>query len=159
MGIWSLTLILILFYLGLTANLEPLNLIASVVIALIIIGLLKPEKKSLNLKMVPQMTASLIRYIAWLMWDLVTSGIQVARLVIDPKLPIQPGIVAIPSRAKTELGEALSAHAISLTPGELVVEIGDDGILYTHCLDASHAAEYLEDAQKMRKDLLDKIFP
>jgi multicomponent Na+:H+ antiporter subunit E len=90
---------------------------------------------------------------------LVTSGIQVARLVIDPKLPIQPGIVAIPSRAKTELGEALSAHAISLTPGELVVEIGDDGILYTHCLDASHAAEYLEDAQKMRKDLLDKIFP
>ena len=159
MGIWSLTLILILFYLGLTANLEPRNLIASVVIALIIIGLLKPEKKSLNLKKVPQMTTSLIRYIAWLMWDLVTSGIQVARLVIDPKLPIQPGIVAIPSRAKTELGEALSAHAISLTPGELVVEIGDDGILYTHCLDASHAAEYLEDAQKMRKDLLDKIFP
>lgn len=158
MGFWSLLLILVLFYLGLTMNLEPLNLMASLVIALIIIFLLKPEAQSIKLRKLPQMFFALIRYIIWLMWDLITSGIQVARLVIDPKIPIQPGVVAIPSNAQTELGEALSAHAISLTPGELVIEIGEDGALYTHCLDATHAADYLADAQKMRKELLDKIF-
>ncbi len=159
MGFWSLLLILILFYLGLTMNFEPLNLIASLVIALIIIFLLKPNAQSIKLRKLPQMSFALVRYILWLIWDLITSGIQVARLVIDPKIPIHPGVVAIPSKAQTELGEALSAHAISLTPGELVIELGEDGFLYTHCLDATHAADYLADAQKMRKELLDQIFP
>ena len=159
MGFWSLLLILILFYLGLTMNLEPLNLIASLIIALIIIFLLKPNPQSIKFRQLPQMFFGLVRYVVWLIWDLITSGIQVARLVIDPKIPIQPGVVAIPSRAQTELGEALSAHAISLTPGELVIEIGEDGTLYTHCLDSTHAADYLADAQKMRKELLDQIFP
>lgn len=159
MGLWALFIILILFYLGLTANLEILNLIASVVIASIIVALLKPERESIEIKKLPQMFFSLIRYIAELIWDLITSGVQVARLLVNPDLPIKPGLLAIPSRAKTDLGEALSAHAISLTPGELVIEIGEDGTLYTHCLDVSHAAEYLEDAQIMRKELLDKIFP
>lgn len=158
MGFWSLMLIIILFYLGLTMNFEALNLIASLVIALIIIFLLKPNAQSIQLRKLPQMLFALVRYIIWLIWDLITSGIQVARLVIDPKIPIQPGVVAIPSRAQTELGEALSAHAISLTPGELVIEIGEDGTLYTHCLDATRAKDYLVDAQRMRKDLLDKIF-
>lgn len=159
MGFWSLLLILTLFYLGLTMNLEPLNLIASLVIALIIIFLLKPNPQSIKFRQLPQMFFALVRYIVWLIWDLITSGIQVAKLVIDPKIPIQPGVIAIPSGAQTELGEALSAHAISLTPGELVIEIGDDGVLYTHCLDASHAGDYLADAQRMRKELLDQIFP
>ena len=38
------------------------------------------------------------------------------------------------------MATALSAHAVSLTPGELVVEIDDEGVMYTHCLDASRAA-------------------
>ncbi len=159
MGAWGLFFILILFYLGLTSNLEPSNILASVLLAWIIIALLKPEKKPFNYKKAPQMLVSMVQYIVWLIRDLVTSGVQVARLVVNPKLPIQPGLIPIPSRTETELGEALSAHAISLTPGELVVEIGEDGTLYTHCLDVSRAAEYLEDAQKMRKELLDKIFP
>lgn len=158
MGVRGLFVLLVFFYLGLSSNFEPLNVITSVIIAMIIIALLNPEWKTINIQKIPQMTFSLIRYIIWLIWDLIISGIQVAKLLVDPRLPIQPGLVSIPSRAKTDLGEALSAHAISLTPGELVVEIGEDGTLYTHCLDVSHAAEYLEDAQKMRKELLDKIF-
>jgi multisubunit Na+/H+ antiporter MnhE subunit len=159
MGIWSLALLTILFYLGLTGNFEPPNLIASILIALIIIGLLKPEKRPLNLKQVPQMTFALIRYIARLIWDLIKGGIQVSCLILNPKLPIRSGFLMIPSKTETDLGQALSAHAISLAPGELVVEIGTDGTFYTHCLDATRAAEYLDDAQRVRKELLEKIFP
>ncbi len=157
MNSWGLIIILILFYLGLTSNLEPINVLVGVMLALLIVRLLRPELRPIQIRNIPQMFFSLLKYIVWLIWDVITSGIQVARLVIDPKLPIHPGILAIPSGAKSNIGEALSAHALSLTPGELVVEIGEDGTLYTHCLETSKSVQYLEDAQRMRTELLDKI--
>jgi multicomponent Na+:H+ antiporter subunit E len=77
---------------------------------------------------------------------------------LNPKLPIRPGIIAIDSGCSSELGAALSAHALSITPGELVIGIDDEGVMYTHCLDATHSAEYTAQAQAMRRDLLSKIF-
>ena len=55
------------------------------------------------------------------------------------------------------LATALSAHALSIAPGELVVEIDADGVMYTHVLDVTHSSEYQEQAQQMRNDLLSKI--
>jgi len=99
------------------------------------------------------------RYVLTLGYDMVVSGVQVARIVLSPSLPIRPGIVAIPAETNTDLGIALSAHAVSLTPGELVVEIDDDHMMYTHCLDATHAETYIKDAHDLRIELLNEIFP
>jgi multicomponent Na+:H+ antiporter subunit E len=65
----------------------------------------------------------------------------------------------IPSGCDSELATALSAHAITLAPGEMVVEIGEGGIMYTHTLDVTQAAEYVAEAQQLRRELLRKIFP
>jgi multicomponent Na+:H+ antiporter subunit E len=56
------------------------------------------------------------------------------------------------------MGTALSAHAITLAPGEMVVEMDEKGVMYTSCLDTTNSEKYIEDAQKIRKDLLQKIF-
>jgi hypothetical protein len=40
----------------------------------------------------------------------------------------------------------------------MVVEIGKDGTMYAHALDATRAAEYVEEAQELRRGLLRKIF-
>jgi multicomponent Na+:H+ antiporter subunit E len=56
------------------------------------------------------------------------------------------------------MGTALSAHAITLAPGEMVVEIDERGVMYTSCLDKTNSEKYTEDAQRMRKNLLQKIF-
>ena len=100
----------------------------------------------------------MLRYVLVLVYDLIVSGIQVARIVLNPSLPIKPGIVAIHSTCWSEDATALNAHAITLTPGELVVEMSEDGTMYTHCLDASKSEEVLEQAQTMRVELLEKIF-
>jgi hypothetical protein len=39
-----------------------------------------------------------------------------------------------------------------------VVEIDDEHVMYTHCLDATHAETYINEAQEMRRELLSKIF-
>jgi multicomponent Na+:H+ antiporter subunit E len=107
----------------------------------------------------PWALLALGRYLYIVVLDVVKGGLVTARLVLDPALPIKPGIIAIPSGCDSELATALSAHAITLAPGEMVVEIGEDGVMYTHVLDATQAAGYVAEAQYLRRELLRKIFP
>jgi hypothetical protein len=41
----------------------------------------------------------------------------------------------------------------------MVIEIGEGGVMYTHALDATQATEYVAEAQRLRLELLRKIFP
>jgi multisubunit Na+/H+ antiporter MnhE subunit len=52
---------------------------------------------------------------------------------------------------------ALSANYISLTPGELVVAVRDDHMMYVHCLDVDASAAVMEAAQAKRLGLLRRI--
>ncbi|MFN2164949.1 MAG: Na+/H+ antiporter subunit E [Anaerolineae bacterium] len=151
-GLW-------LVYLALTANLELSNLILGLLIAAGLTRLLRPPRGSFELRRLPVALLALGRYLFVVAWDAIKSGLVTARLVLDPALPVKPGIVAIPSGCDSELATALSAHAITLAPGEMVVEIGEGGVMYTHTLDATQAADYVAEAQSLRSDLLRKIFP
>ena len=150
-------LFLTLIYLLLTSNLEWLNIIAGVVIATGITLLLRPQIKPVSWHRVPRAILAMIQYLGILIYDIFKGGIMVARSVWSRNLKIQPSIIAIPSGCESELSTALSAHAISIAPGELVVEIDTDGVMYTHVLDVTHSAEYQEQAQNMRSELLSKI--
>lgn len=147
-----------LIYLAVTANVEPANIVVGLVAGVIIALIIRPVSQPLSLRNLPSSLFNLAKYSIWLAIDIVRNGIRVARIVLDPKLPIRPGIIAIPSGMKSELGTALSAHAITVTPGEQVIEIGDDGTMYTHCLDAVSSAEGADEAQRTRKAMLEKIF-
>jgi len=150
--------ILLVIYLALTGNLQLSNIVLGLLVATVAALLLRPRPGRIDARRLPAALWASVRYVAILATDVVRSGIGVARIVLDPKLPIQPGIVAIHSGCTSELATALSAHALSITPGELVIGIDDKGVLYTHCLDATHAAQYAAEAQAMRRDLLSRIF-
>ncbi len=150
-------LLLTAVYLALTANLQLSNIIAGLLLSILVLILLRPAPRALNWRLLPATTWALVRYIFVLAYDLLISGIQVARIVLTPSLPIQQGNIAIPTDCESETALALSAHAITLTPGEMVVEMSDDGTMYTHVLDASHAAETMTDAQRMREEMLQNI--
>ena len=151
-GLWSL-------YLALTANLELSNVALGLVIAVGLTLLLRPPRGTFELRRLPGALVALVRYLFVVCVDAIKSGLVAARLVLDPALPVKPGIIAIPSDCDSELATALSAHAITLAPGEMVVEIGKDGTMYAHALDATRAVEYVEEAQELRRALLRKIFP
>jgi len=56
--------------------------------------------------------------------------------VLNPKLPIKPGIVRIRTKLKSRLGRIILANSITLTPGTLTVETRDD-TFYIHWIDVS----------------------
>ena len=146
-------------YLALTSNLALNNIVLGVVVSALIMLILRPPTRSVRWQQSPQAVLAAIRYGFVLIYDLVISGVQVARLVLDPNLPLQQGNIAIPTECESETARALSAHAITVTPGEMVVEMDRQGTMYTHVLDASHAEEDIAEAQAMRDEMLAKIAP
>jgi len=75
-----------------------------------------------------------IWYLFVFLTELVKSNLDVARRVLTPSLPINPGIIKTKTVLKSKMGRMILANSITLTPGTLTVDIEDD-ILYIHCID------------------------
>jgi len=70
-----------------------------------------------------------LAYAPWLFWEIVKANVAVARLILDPALPIAPRVVRVPTLQKTPLGQTIFANSITLTPGTLSLEVGGGSIL------------------------------
>ncbi|MFA5114836.1 MAG: Na+/H+ antiporter subunit E [Candidatus Omnitrophota bacterium] len=69
-------------------------------------------------------------------WECLKANVDVAMRVINPRLPINPGIVKVRTALKTETALTLLANFITLTPGTLSVDIDNEsGHLYIHWID------------------------
>jgi multicomponent Na+:H+ antiporter subunit E len=64
-----------------------------------------------------------------LVFNIAKSNIEVAKIVLSKKMPIDPGFVTIKNPLKKELNQALFANAITLTPGTLTVDMDKDKIV------------------------------
>ena len=69
--------------------------------------------------------------------DLLVANVDVAARVLSPRLHIHPGIVAVHIPTESDLETTLVGSSITLTPGELVMDIDQEKrIFYIHCIDA-----------------------
>jgi multicomponent Na+:H+ antiporter subunit E len=60
---------------------------------------------------------------------------------------MQPGVIALPLSARTEMEITLVANLISLTPGTLSLDVSDDRkVLYIHAM-------FLDDEEELRRNL------
>jgi multicomponent Na+:H+ antiporter subunit E len=67
--------------------------------------------------------------------ELVLANWDVIKIVLSPKMNIQPGIIAVPTVLKTDWEITLLASLISLTPGTLTMDFSEDSkILYIHSI-------------------------
>ncbi len=75
-------------------------------------------------------------YVPVFLWECLKANIDVALRVLNPRLPINPGIVKIKTTLKSDTGLTFLANSITLTPGTLCVDIdAEKGILYIHWID------------------------
>lgn len=92
-----------------------------------------------------------LRYLPRFLKALTLANLQVAWIVIRPRLAIRPGILALRTRHRSEVGVTLLANSITLTPGTLTMDVAPSGdVLYIHVLDIAHPDEARE---AIRRDL------
>lgn len=72
-------------------------------------------------------------YVLLLLKEIIIANIQVAIIVLNPKIIISPQTVTYRTNLKDPLLIAIFANSITLTPGTLTIEIKEDKILI-HCL-------------------------
>jgi len=150
-------IVLVFTYLALSANLQFSNLILGIVIAVGILSLLRFPRHPVKWYRLPLAFKALSILIGMLLYNVVRSGIQMSLLILHPKMPLKSVIVSIPAGCISEFGRAINAHAISLPPGELFVEIDENGTMYIHSLDVYLTEKQAGAAQKIQGDMLKRI--
>ncbi|MEU7585036.1 Na+/H+ antiporter subunit E [Micromonospora sp. NPDC049230] len=74
--------------------------------------------------------------------ELVSASLHVARIAVQPGYRPRGAIIAVRLRVPTDLNLALTAEAVSLVPGTLILEVDrDSGTLYLHVLDTHGPAD------------------
>jgi multicomponent Na+:H+ antiporter subunit E len=74
------------------------------------------------------------------MKELWKANMDVAKRALNPKLPVNPGIVKVPSKLSSEYGLALLANSITLTPGTITMDIAEQNgkvYYYIHWIDVA----------------------
>ncbi|WP_040424221.1 Na+/H+ antiporter subunit E [Agromyces subbeticus] len=86
-----------------------------------------------------------------MMWDVTIASLQVAVLAIDPRWKPMNSIIAVQLLTRSDLVTTLTAEAISVVPGTVVVDIDRErGLLYLHALGTRTQA----DIDRVRRDVL-----
>lgn len=83
--------------------------------------------------------------------ELVLANFEVLRLVLSPKLTIQPGIFRYETTLTSGWKISLLSMLITLTPGTLVVQVSQDNkTLYIHAL-------HMPDKEAIKQDIYDNF--
>ncbi len=70
-------------------------------------------------------------YFLWLLWQIIISGIHVAKILLSPSLPIKTSLVRFKVNYPNPHAKMILGNSITLTPGTLTVDInGDEFIVH-----------------------------
>jgi multicomponent Na+:H+ antiporter subunit E len=72
-------------------------------------------------------------YLPWLLKEIVISNIAVARVILDPRLPIRPRLLRVRASQRSDVAQVIYANSITLTPGTVTLDVRN-GELLVHAL-------------------------
>ncbi len=90
----------------------------------------------------PRAIAPMLLFFITLVFEIVKANISMARIVLDPKLPIEPSIVKFKTRLKSDTAKVTLANSITLTPGTITMDIIGD-TFYVHALTREAAEDVM----------------
>lgn len=102
----------------------------------------------------------MIKYAFILLTEIVKANIATAKLVLNPKIEVEPRIVTFKPDIRSGFLKAVLANSITLTPGTITINI-EDGEYTVHCLDMELATDigdsvFVKEIMKAQ-DMMDKI--
>ncbi|WP_455235026.1 Na+/H+ antiporter subunit E [Thiogranum longum] len=100
---------------------------------------------------------SALWYSLWLSREIVKSNIDVARRILDPRLPISPNMLEVKATQRTELGRVSYANSITLVPGTVSMNVEND-IITVHALTLEAAADLRRGEMDRRVREMERVF-
>ncbi len=157
--IYTWVILFILWY-AFTTSLEPAELITGGFVSLVVASFSYKVFTGSGLKIfMPHKLFFVAQYIFIFILALIKSNFDVARRVLSPSLPINPGIVEFNTKLTNDFAKMVLANSITLTPGTLTIDIVEN-TFYIHWIDVKSdnpEIAHTEIANNFEKLLL-KIF-
>lgn len=139
-----------------TAQPTPGNIVLGYIFSASVLMATGFRGENVKLRSAPRQLYNLVAYTVYLASEVLSAGVKVSRVILMPSLPIDPGISTVNTQdaSENELISAVSAHGITITPGELVVdfeETEEEGVMMiVHSLNLENSGQSLDDDQSMR---------
>lgn len=148
-----------IIWVGLTSQTTLENYVLGIVLGFGVLTFARFKPGKLRWSRLPSQLMATVTYMALMFRDIILSSIDVTRRVLSPTIPLKPGIVAVTTQdeERDPLICALSADIITLTPGELVMEVEDNYTMYVHTLDVDSTLASIEQMQARRLKLMKRI--
>jgi multicomponent Na+:H+ antiporter subunit E len=152
----ALIVAIYIFWLVISSSLVPVDLAVGLAIA-VVLGLWAErslwagEPPMLSLRRVP----ALMGYLVGLAGHIVMAATHVARIALDPRLPVEPTMFSHRVALRQPLARLLFAQSVTLMPGTATVEMQDDSLLI-HSLD-ERSAEHIRSGGLERR--IARVFP
>ena len=117
-----------------TTSLELAELVTGAVVALILSFLTyKVTDAGMGILM-PNKLFYFVQYFFVFMIALIKANIDVAKRVVAPSLPINPGIVEFETQLTNDFAKMVLANSITLTPGTVTIDVIENQF-YVHWID------------------------
>jgi multicomponent Na+:H+ antiporter subunit E len=137
------------FWLAITGSLRPYDLAVGLVLS-ILLGvwaarfLWPTDAPVLSLRQAWRFSL----YIPRLIVSIVVAAVQVAEVVLEPRMPIEPVMLHHRAVFDRDVSRVAFANSITLTPGTLTVDV-EDSTYVVHCI-AERFAEEIESGELER---------
>ncbi|MBB6448795.1 multicomponent Na+:H+ antiporter subunit E [Geomicrobium halophilum] len=89
---------------------------------------------------------AIVKLLCLFLKELVVANLQMIRIVLQPKLKVTPGIIAMPTYLDTDWEVTILSMCITLTPGTMTMDYSEDGrTLYIHSIHVEEKQEVIDD--------------
>ncbi len=127
-------LLLMLVWYAFTSSLAPAEIITGLIVTAIISAYNFTSFTHYGFRLFHPRRLLLILQFSWVFTiALIKANFQVAKIVLSPSLPVNPGIVKFKTSLKSDFAKMVLANTITLTPGTLTVDLVEDEF-YIHWL-------------------------
>jgi multicomponent Na+:H+ antiporter subunit E len=142
----SVFLACLAFWVVLSGHFTALNLVLALLSSAAVTFLNRDiEAVSRLLRVAP----AFLGYLPWLLKEIVVANLQVARVVLDPALPIDPVVVRFKAPLSQDLALMTLGNSITLTPGTITLDV-EDREFVVHALTTRAGADLVEGSMAQR---------
>ena len=149
MKYFILASVLVLFWMLLSGHTSTLLLSLGLASVVLVTWLVSRMDRNDNAPVRMLFSMKFISYLGWLTWQVIITNIDVAKRIWNPSLPIKPASRKIKVKIKDPLIKTIYANSITLTPGTVTTEVGEDYFI-VHALN-SEGLDELEEGDLERR--------
>lgn len=122
--------VLAAFWIALSGKLDALHLSLGAASVLLVMIMTRrkghPGRSSAAVSDQCRLYLGFFLYIPWLCYQIFQAAIHVSKVILNPKLPINPGIIRHKSILTNDRHKVIFGNSITLTPGTITADLDQD---------------------------------